>query len=142
MIIIVKHIQANTHKNELLEYVAPVLKRSFPFKSGRIVKTEILALRDRRTDQYEYHGLIVIEPERSGRIALIKLKGKRFNNKLVIVKEYRNRDWHNDRRVKHVHNSAEIIQKRIGDRRRGNKLELITDASNMFVAVNPARKLI
>lgn len=142
MIIIIKNIHPDTQISEIQEYVAPVLKRSFPFKSGKLMKAEILMLRDKRTKAIEFHGLVFIEPEKLGHRALIKLKGKRIHNKLVSVKEYVSRDWHNDRRVKHNNPSTAMIQKRIGDRRRGNNIETIKHPSALFMAVNPARKLI
>lgn len=142
MILIIKNIHPDTQISEIQEYVAPVLKRNFPFKSGKLMRAEILMLRDKRTKAMEFHGLVFIEPEKLGLRALIKLKGKRIHNKLVSVKEYVHRDWHNDRRVNHHNPSATMIQKRIGDRRRGQNIEIVKNPSTLFMAVNPARKLI
>ena len=143
MIIFIKNAPANTSINDLYEFVEPALKRTFPFKSGLILKAEILALKDKRTNELEFHGIMQIEPEKASHRAIRKLKGKKLKNKLVLVREYISRDWHNDRRINHGAVSAEIMEKRLGDRRRGDKLEVVVkDASNIFKAVTPARKLI
>jgi hypothetical protein len=142
MIIIVKNIRASVSSSDLHDFVEPVLKRSFPFRSGRIVKTEILILREKETNSVEYHGLVYVNSDAAARRAVVKLRGKRLANKAVSVKEYFIRDWHNDRRVRHTADPANYEQKRVADRRRNNRVEVIENTSNMFLPVDAARKLI
>lgn len=143
MVIIIKKIPEITYLRELYEHVAPALKRPFPFKSGQIVKTEILALHDKHNSNVnEFHGLVHIEPEQACRRAIQKLKSKRFKNKLVIVKEYSSRDYRNDKRIHHSNLTAELVDKRRHDRRRDYKIELINEMSRMYKPVNPTGKSI
>ena len=143
MILFIRNIPGNCHLSDLHEFVAPVLKRSFPFRSGSILKSEILVIRDKHTNALEYHGLVYVDAEAAGQRAIKKLKGKRLKNKLVMVREFYHRSWHNDRRLIHKHLPDDIINKRIGDRRRGGKVEMIKDISCIFSAnAEAARKFI
>lgn len=142
MIIILKKLPKHTLSRDLDEHVAPELKRGFPFKSGHIVKVEILSLRNKSTDEHEFHGLVHAEPENLCRRAIQMLKSKRFKNNLLIVKEFFERDMSNDRRNDQGIVPAEIMEKRIGDRRRGNQLEVVPSTVITFKAVNKSRKLI
>ncbi len=123
MIIIIRHIPRNTLIAELDEFVTPALKRFF-FRSGSIVKTEILILRDIRTNKFQYHGLVHLDSQKTGQMVIKKLRGKRFKNRVTIVREYVNRSWHNDKR-NYENTSDEIKQKRVGDRRGGSNLEVV-----------------
>lgn len=132
MAILIKDIPRDTHFSDIYHFVAPVLQRHFPFKSAYVAKTEILAILDKFTHKVEYHGLVLIEPEEADQRAIPRLNGKRLQNKLVIVKEYNTRDWHNDRRINNAGEAREAFNKRVSDRRRGHQVELIKDISMVW----------
>ena len=129
MAIFIKNIPKDTHLSDIYHFVAPCLQRYFPFKSGYITKTEIIAFLDKYANKAEYHGLVFVAPEDANQTVINKLNGKRFQSKLVIVKEYINRDWHNDRRISYDEISDGNFEKRVADRRRGQRLEVIKDIS-------------
>lgn len=143
MILFVRNIPVNTHISELQQYVTSGVKRSFPFRSGRVLKAEILVIQDKRTKAFEFHGLVFVDSDKTGQRAIQKLKGKRFKNKLVLVREYHHRTWHNDRRFKQEHVPNKFIEKRVTDRRRGSGVEVFKDLSRIFSSPEDfARKLI
>jgi RNA recognition motif-containing protein len=123
MIIFIRNIPQNTTKIELEDFVEPALKRLL-FRSGSIVKVEVLTLRNKLTNALQCHGLVYTDSEKTGRMAIKKLNMKLFNNRKVIVREYMLRSFHNDRR-NHAELNDAIIQKRIKDRRAGSNLEAI-----------------
>ncbi|CAD6878837.1 hypothetical protein [Methylomonas albis] len=132
MIIFVRNIPANSQISELQEYVAAAVKRNFFFRSGRILKTEILVIQDTRAKAYEFHGMVHVDSDRAGARAIQKLKGRRFKNKLVMVREYKFRSWHNDRRL-NLDKVPDIIRdKRLTERRCGRSVEIIKDISKIF----------
>ncbi len=99
MIIFVRNIPANSQISELQAFVASAVKRNFFFRSGRVLKSEILVMQDMRTKAYEFHGMVHVDSDLAGARAIQQLKGRRFKNKLVMVREYKFRSWHNDRRL-------------------------------------------
>ncbi|WP_396643643.1 hypothetical protein [Methylomonas sp. 2B] len=142
MILFIRNVPASTHLSELEAYVAPALKRRFLFGGARILKAEILVILDKTTHTLEYHGLVHIDSDKVGLRAIKSLKGQRFKNKLVLVREYHNRNWHNDRRQTYQATQA-LADKRVADRRRGASLEFVKDISAIFSAPKTAaRKLI
>lgn len=131
MILFLRKIPANTKLAEISAFVAPALKGGLFRKSGRIVKIEILALHDIRLNAHEFHGLVTVEPDSAGLRAIKLLKGRRFKDKLIIVRQYVHRSWHNDPRQSHKRfNIGE--EQRKADRRRGKYLEVISDLSEKF----------
>lgn len=133
MLIFIRNIPESTLTRELVEFVAPALRSVVPLKSGKVVSAEILVLFDNRTKLLEYHGLVGVDSEKAGRRAVRKLNGTRFHGRMVMVREYVTRSWHNDRR----HDHAEAVDTfgkglRKGDRRRGKAMEKVEDVSNLF----------
>lgn len=131
MILFLRKIPANTKFGELADFVAPALKGGLLRKSGRIVKVEILALHDTRLNVHEFHGLVTVEPDSAGLRAIKLLKGRRFKDKLIVVRQYFHRSWHNDPRQSHKRFNIDV-EKRKTDRRRGKYLDVISDLSGRF----------
>lgn len=50
------------------------------------------------SETYEFHGLVHVDSEATGKQALHKLKGSLIKDVQVTFREYVLRDWHNDRR--------------------------------------------
>lgn len=133
MIIFLRGIPASTKLSELLEFVGPAIKGGLFRKSGRVVNVKILELQDRRYKALEFHGLITVEPDAVAARAIKRLKGQRFKGKLVVVRQYFQRDWHNDPRQNHnITVTQHLSDRRRGCRRRGKDLELMKDISESF----------
>lgn len=124
MIIFLRKIPASTKVNELYDFVLPTLKGGWFRKSGQIAHAQVLALRDKRTNAVEFHGLVFIEPDEIGLRTINRLKKRRFKGRLITIREYHQRSWHNDPRVDHL-TAAQFQGRRNGDRRRGSDLEIL-----------------
>lgn len=143
MIIFVRNIPVNSQPSELEHYVASAVRRRFFFRSGKILRCEILVLRDKRTRVLEFHGLVYVDSDRTGHRAIQKLKGKRFNSKLVTVREYKVRSWQNDRRLQQTQNTEKFSEKRTAERRLRQRVNTLQDASKLFSSsADFSRKLI
>ncbi len=129
MAIFIKNISEHTHLSDIYHFVTPALQRHFPFKTGHVAKTEILTLLDMSTHEVELYGLVFVEPEGVEQRVIRKLNGKRLQKNLVTVKEYRRRDWHNDRRINYAGVREAVVNRRVADRRRGQRVELIKDTA-------------
>lgn len=130
MIIFIRKISANTKLSELIDFVEPAVKGGLFRKGGVIKGAKILALKDTRLRTVEYHGLVNVEPEKEALRAIKKLKGQRFKGKFVVIRQYYQRSWHNDKRQ--GQQGLDNIERRMTDRRRGKELEIIEDISSRF----------
>lgn len=144
MIIFIRGISELTKKEELWDFVSPALVNKLRFINGKVIKTEILILQNRKTKLVEFHGLVTVNSEKAGRLAIKKLNGSLFKGKRVIAREYVVRSWKNDRRQNHADKVDSLLLrtgKRLCDRRRD--LKQVKDVSDMFTAIkNGSRKLI
>jgi hypothetical protein len=127
MILFLRRIPANTHPDEMQDFVEQALKGGIFSKSGSVIKAEIIAVRDKYTKSVEFHGLVHLDSDKSGQRALKKLKGKPFKNKHILVKEYKHRTWHNDSRINYKNTPQDILNKRVGDRRRESNPQSIKE---------------
>lgn len=135
MILFIRNIPAHTRLSDLHNHVEPALETwfFFRFRHGTITNSEIITLYDQETGQYEHHGLVHLSSEKAGRRAIVKLRGKRFKNRFVVVRPYFSRSWHNDRRLKTGQAVRELLEKRTGDRRRhSNRLAVVQNVSAIF----------
>ncbi len=132
MNIFLRRIPANTKHVEISEFVYPALKRGFFRESGRIIDVEILALQDTRVGTIEYHGLVTLDSDDSAQNAVRRLKNRRLNGRLVLVRPYYHRSWSNDPRQQHSTEAGTFFEKRKGDRRRGKYLQMIKNVSDRF----------
>ncbi len=126
----IQNIPENCHPNELRRFVEQGLKSGLFFRPGRVMKAEILAIQCKQTKLIEYHGLVHIDSKIADLPAILeKLKPKRLKRKVVLVREYKQRFWQNDNRRQANQSPGSIVEKRIGDRRRGHKIKIIKDIS-------------
>lgn len=133
MILFIRKIPASSKLSDLIEFVEPAIKGGLFRRAGAIINVRILALRDVRLRTVEFHGLVTIEPDVVALKAIKKLKGRRFKGKFVIVRQYFQRDWHNDLRQPHQARAGlQERERRVADRRRGKDLEFIEDISDYF----------
>lgn len=134
MNIFLRRIPANTKHIEIANYITPALSNGLFKKPGRILNIEILALRDIRVNSFEYHGLVTLDSEWAVKQAVKGLKNRRLNGRFVVVRPYYHRSAENDPRkqAEHPARNRGFIEKRHGDRRRGQFLEIIANASEPF----------
>lgn len=132
MILFIRKIPKGTLPSELHDFVSPALKGGLFAESGQIQKVEILAIKIKETSEYEFHGLVHIDSDTAAKRALNKLRGSSINGMPVTFHEYTQRNWHNDRRETQTTQPAEIMEKRIKDRRRGSNIQIISDISSIW----------
>ena len=132
MIIFLRKIPANTKLGEITDFITPALKGGLFRKPGKIIKMDILTLHDIRLNTMEFHGLVTVEPDSAGFRAIKILKGRRFKDKLIIVRQYFQRNWQNDPRQNYQTTDTAFIEKRKTDRRRGKDVDVIKDISERF----------
>lgn len=132
MNLFLRRIPASTKHAEISEFVYPALKRGFFRESGRIINVEILALQDTRVGTIEYHGLVTLDSDDSVQNAVRRLKNRRLNGRLVLVRPYYHRSWSNDPRQPLNTDTETFFEKRKGDRRRGKYLQIIKNVSDRF----------
>lgn len=131
MIIILRRIPADTNKQDILDYLNPVLKGGVFQKPGYIEGIKILILRDTQNKELEYHALVTIDSDSAASRVIKKLNRKVFLGKHIAVREYFHRSWHNDPRINIAAYSKKLLNKRKGDRRQA-KLELVDSVSVKF----------
>jgi hypothetical protein len=131
MIVFLRRIPANTRKQDIIDFIAPVLKGGLLQKPGRIEDIRTLVFKDNQTKTTEYHGLVTIDSDVAAKRVIKKLNRKAFKGKHIAVREYFYRSWHNDPRVNMDEMNEGLTNKRQGDRRR-SKLEAISEVSVDF----------
>ena len=127
MIIFLRNIPSNTRYKDISAFVEPALKGGLFGRPGKITKIELLPLKDARLKSEEFHALVTVEPDGVGFRALKLLKGKRFKDKLIVVRQFVHRNWHNDSRHNHQPLPSNVLERRLFDRRRGKNVERIQE---------------
>lgn len=132
MILFIRHIPDNTKTTELKKFVEPALLRQFSFlpKHGKVVKAEILAIQNIHNKIVEHHGLVFLDTQEALQVALRKLRGKRFKNRSLHIREYKHRSLRNDRRRFAAANDL-FEDQRSHDRRRGVDMLHVETLSTM-----------
>lgn len=123
MKIILVALHPDTTKQDINHFLKPAIKGGFFRKKGVIEDIEIKALYDNRTKTMEHHGLVIVKPAAVAKRIIIKLHRKALNGKYIAVREYHDRNWHNDPRL----NGPAVIphtERRVGDRRRYHLQEI------------------
>ena len=142
--LIVPRIPSETTLRDIREFIAPALTRWWPFSTQKDVdKLQIKIFHDTGTGFIEYHALIYTREEALGKKIIRKMNRKPLLGKPVAVREYFIRQWQNDRRASAGLKTTEPAGSlRKVERRRGTRLQEITNASALFVQVDMARKLL
>lgn len=131
MILFFKDIPVNSRPNELYKLIASAGGEA---DSGEVLKAEVMVIRDKFTNALEHHGLAMLDSEQSGLRAIERLNGKPFNGREIVVRPYNFRDDLNDRRRA----DGELVdEQRRQERRRGDRIEIFIDLSNIFFAADP-----
>ncbi len=132
MILFFKDIPVNSRPNELYKLIASAGSEA---DSGEVLKAEVMVIRDKFTNALEYHGLAMLDSEQSCLRAIERLNGTAFNGREVVVRPYNFRDDLNERRRGGDGELAD--EKRRQERRRGDRIEIFIDLSNIFFAADP-----
>ena len=136
MLLFFRNIPATTRPNELYFYVGMAVSEDLIAQAEQVIMVDVMVIRDRRTNQLEHHGLVSVSSDAAGIRAIKNLNGLLFNDCEVLVRCYKQRDIKNDRRRNGLRVPQEIIDKRIQDRRRGDRVEIYVDFSNVFYPIN------
>ncbi len=131
MILILRRIAKSASDQEIIDFLDSALKGNFFTKTGQIESINRLILKDNRRKTIEYHALVTIDSDVAAKRAVKKLHRKPFKNRIIIVREYFYRSWHNDPRVNMHQWNEELADKRKGSRRR-RRLEVVNEESIKF----------
>lgn len=134
MKIFIRNIPENTTANDLVKFFTPFLKKSLkhPFRAkGEIIKQYIVAQINQDNNVVGYHGLVTIEPDEVAKSILKRMRRTPFKGKKVIIREFIDRSWQNDRRS-HQPQKIALINQRIRFERRQHKLKVVTSSRITF----------
>jgi hypothetical protein len=135
MLLFFRNIPAPTRPNELYFQVAMAVSEDLIEQAEQVITVDVMVIRDRRNNQLEHHGLVSVSSDEAGIRAIKNLNGLLFDGCEVLVRCYKQRDVKNDRRRNGLPVSQDLIDKRIQDRRRGDRVEIYVDFSNVFYPI-------
>ena len=110
MIVLLKNIQKDTLRSEIIKFISPIVKGGFFRAKGEIKFIRILEAKDSLSKLIEYHALVSIEPDKVAMRVIEKLHSKHFKGKRITVREYRKRRPPIDGGVSHHHNQRREIE--------------------------------
>jgi hypothetical protein len=116
MIIIIKKISTKVKIPDINDFIIPAVKGNFLEKSGRIKRILMLSQKSFQTGFRQHHFLVEVDSYSVGKRIIKQLNRKTLAGKLVELSEYKNRNWHNDRRVNYS-GVMHVNNRRINDRR-------------------------
>ena len=131
MILFLRNISAQTRHSDIVAFIEPAMKVILFGKKGTIERIKILHLKNSRTNISEFHGLVTIEPDVVAKRVLKRLNRKKFLDKHIVVRQYQQRDWHNDPRISHEPFISTKHEKRNTDRRRRD-IEVVEGIKQTF----------
>ncbi len=134
MIVFLRRIPQETRIEDIIDFIEPVLKGGLFKKSGQIAKIEIMIMKDNSANKLEYHAQVIIEPDMVAERVIAQLNRKPILGKHIAVREFVYRLWQNDRRV-NQYGIPSIDERRIKDRRRGKKLEVVNKITTKIGAL-------
>ena len=134
MIIFLRRIPANIKKQDIIDFINPLLKGRILQKKGHIENIKILVFRDDEKHTIEYHGLVSIDSDAVARRIIKKLNRKAIKGKHITVREYHHRLWQNDPRNSINKTNEKVVNSRRGNRRR-SRLEKRANISIEFSGI-------
>jgi hypothetical protein len=123
MLIFLARIPKETTPSDIIDFLNPVLKGGFFMRKGIIHSLEIMIYPNSDAKTAPHYGLVRIEPNSVARRVIHKLNRKPLNGKLINVREYYYRDWHNDPRIIHKSLYTKMFQNRRQGERRHHQLQ-------------------
>lgn len=130
MFVFLGYIPPNTTHQDILNFVEPALsgKTKRFSNNGVLEEIKIIGLYDDLADSVEYHGLLIITPDRAALQVIKLLNNRQLLGKPIVVREYRVRSIQNDPRLKSLHKAMVLKERRTASRRRTN-LKVIKNSS-------------
>lgn len=133
MLIFFRNIPPATRKIDLVEFITPAFNFNFVdkfFRSpGTIVDIKLVNLLDKEKNTLNVHGLVRINPDDAAERVIKRLNRKTVNGRRISVREYQARSEKNDPRSAYGDIPQEMLDRRIGDRRRKN-LEVVANIAS------------
>ena len=118
MLIFLARIPTDTSKQDIVNFMAPVLKGGLFSPNGELLKIDILILQDRHTKAIETHAIVRIEPDKAATRVIFKLNRTKLIGKPINVRQFFIRNRANDRRRDNLPPITPPKKPRLGDRRR------------------------
>lgn len=118
MKIILVAIHPDTTKQDIHQFIEPVLEGGLFSRKGVIENIEIKTLYDNKAKTMERHGLVTVNPDQAANRIIKKLHRKALKGKYIAVREYHIRSWHNDPRLKSASDELDFADRRTAERRR------------------------
>lgn len=131
MIVFLRNIPDKTKNSDIIAFVEPAMKVRWFAKKGVIENIKILQLKDSRTKNSEYHGLVTINSDVIAEKVIKRLNRKIFLGKHIAVRRFLRRNWDNDPRGNYRVKPSLNSEKRASDRRR-MQMEEVADMSHNF----------
>lgn len=131
MLIFLRNIPANTSTEDIYKFIRPAMGNGLlsAFSKGRLVDAKIVKLLNIDNNTKEFHGLVKVDPDHVAEKVIKRLNRKPFKGMRINVREYRNRSWHNDPRLR-MSSTMNSLNQRKRDRRRRN-MEIIDNFDNV-----------
>ena len=102
MKILLKNIPSNTSISDISSFIKSSYDKgilSFFRPSGQIKEVNIVSQEIYSYDnKLTYHGLVKLEPDNIAERTITRLNKTLFKNRRIILREFTNRSWHNDKR--------------------------------------------
>jgi hypothetical protein len=88
MIILIKNIPSDAMPAELCEFISPALRGGAISGRDCVKNTELMIIYDKRTQAFEFNGLVYLRNPLQGFKVIQKMNGKLFKGKAVTVRKY------------------------------------------------------
>jgi hypothetical protein len=129
MKIFIRQVPAGLSEWELRGFITRAFgyRRFLPFMlTPKMTSCGIMRIKDQDVGVIEYHGVVVVVPDDAARDCVRKLNRTRLRGKLVEVREFHDRSFHNERRVNRIDRRSRVRDpssalakgRRLRDRRR------------------------
>ncbi|MCP3665065.1 MAG: RNA-binding protein [Gammaproteobacteria bacterium] len=123
MWVFIRYIPEKTSRKELNDFIHKGLRSGWmrlPMNiRGTVKRCEIMRIDDKDGKTTEFHGMVEIEPAKSGMKAIQRLDGNLLHGKPVIVRKYIHRSPHRDHRQTYTNMlDRGMVENRHNDRRR------------------------
>ena len=113
MKIFIRKIPEDTKSSELERLLMPFLKKGlvYPFRAnGKITRKSVIVQVDEQQNVIAHHGLVTVEPDIAAKRMLKRMHRTTIKGRRVIVREFNERSWQNDRRSHKFQKQSRIIK--------------------------------
>ena len=127
MQIILRNTLSNTSFNDISSFIRSSYDKgflSFLRPTGQIKEISIVSQKANSDNKLAYHSLVKLEPDIVAERTITLLNKTRFKGRRILLREFINRSWHNDRR-KQALSGFDCEMDRRRTERRHNNLETV-----------------